>query len=47
MNRAIVVNSIVMEASSKDDKRYMHSMSKDDIHQINGQTEYCPVLRHY
>lgn len=38
MNRAIVVNSIVMEASSKDDKRYMNSMSKDDIHQINGQT---------
>lgn len=31
------VNSIVMEASSKEDRQYMEKMSKDDIHKINGQ----------
>ena len=32
----MVVNKIVMEASSEEDKKYMKSMSKDDINQING-----------
>ena len=32
----MVVNKIVMEASSDEDKKYMNSMSKDDINQING-----------
>ena len=33
----IKVNSIVMEASTKEDRKYMEKMSKDDIHKINGQ----------
>ena len=32
----VLVNNIVMEASSEEDKKYMKSMSKDDINQING-----------
>jgi hypothetical protein len=32
----IKVSPIVMEASSPDDKKYMETMNKDDIHQING-----------
>ena len=32
----VEVNSIVMEASSPEDKKYARSMSKDDIHQVNG-----------
>lgn len=38
MMTCIRVNDIVMEASSKDDRRYMATMNKDDIHQINGQS---------
>ncbi len=32
----VKVSPIVMEASSSDDKRYIQTMSKDDVHQING-----------
>lgn len=32
----IKVSPIVMEASTPEDREYMQSMSKDDIHQING-----------
>lgn len=32
----ISVSPIVMEASTPEDKNYMRSMNKDDIHQING-----------
>lgn len=32
----IKVSPIVMEASTPEDKEYMNSMGKDDIHQING-----------
>ena len=32
----VLVHNIVMEASSEEDKKYMKSMSKDDINQING-----------
>ena len=32
----IKVSPIVMEASTPEDKKYMQSMGKDDIHQING-----------
>lgn len=44
---AIRVHNIVMEASSKDDQKYMASMSKNDINQINGgllQNLYGAVL---
>lgn len=33
----VKVSSIVMEASSKEDRQYMEKMSKDDIHKVNGQ----------
>lgn len=42
------VHKIVMEASSKDDQKYMTAMSKDDINQINGtllQNLYGSVLK--
>lgn len=32
----VAVSPIVMEASTQEDKEYMRSMNKDDIHQING-----------
>lgn len=32
----VKVSSIVTEASSSEDKKYMQGMNKDDIHQING-----------
>lgn len=32
----VKVSSIVMEASSPEDKKYMEKMNKDDIHQVNG-----------
>jgi hypothetical protein len=32
----VKISSIVMEASSPEDKKYMQGMNKDDIHQING-----------
>ena len=32
----VKVSPIVMEASTPDDKKYMQSMNKEDIHQING-----------
>ena len=33
---SIAVSPIVMEASTPEDKNYMRTMNKDDIHQING-----------
>ena len=36
INDVIKVSPIVMEASSSEDKAYMRTMSKEDIHQING-----------
>ena len=41
------VHSIVMEASSKEDQKYMRTMSKSDVHQINGaliQNLYASVI---
>ena len=35
---ATQVMAIVMEASSKEDKAYMRTMDKHDVHQINGQS---------
>lgn len=35
-NYSIVVHPIVMEASSSEDRKYMRSMTKGDIHQVNG-----------
>ena len=43
----VQVNPIVMEASSPQDRKYMRTMSKEDIHQINGasiQRLYQTVL---
>ena len=43
----VAVNPIVMEASSPQDRKYMRTMSKEDIHQINGasiQKLYQAVL---
>lgn len=43
------VNSIVMEASTSEDRKYMRNMSKDEIHQINGklvQDLYASILEH-
>lgn len=37
MIQSFRVGSIVMEASTKDDQKYMNTMSKHDVHQINGQ----------
>lgn len=42
------VHSIIMEASSKEDRQYMKTMSKNDIHQINGtliQNLYASVIK--
>lgn len=43
------VDSIVMEASTSEDKRFMRNMSKDDVNQINAtlvQKLYESVLKH-
>ena len=42
------VHSIVMEASSKEDRKYMSQMSKQDVHQVNGaliQNLYGSVIK--
>ena len=36
--RPVAVSSIVMEASTPQDRKYMRTMQKDDIHQLNGAT---------
>ena len=43
----VKVNSIVTEASSAEDKKYIQNMSKGDIHQVNGtlvQSLYKTIL---
>ena len=43
----IKVHDIVMEASSKEDQKFMRTMDKSDIHQVNGtllQELYKSVL---
>lgn len=45
----IEVDSIVMEASTSEDKQYMRAMNKDDVNQINAtlvQKLYESVLKH-
>ena len=42
------VHPIVMEASTKEDKKYMSQMSKNDVHQVNGaliQNLYGSVIK--
>lgn len=42
------VHKIVMEASSKEEKKYASTMNKDDVHQINGtliQNLYASVIK--
>lgn len=48
MTPVFKVDSIVMEASSKEDRDYMKTMNKEDIHQINGtlvQNLYGSVMK--
>lgn len=42
------VHNIVMEASSKEDQKFMRTMSKNDVHQVNGaliQNLYSSVIQ--